>query len=41
MFWLGLDDFFLHAAYGGDPTKAPLTPTGPYPMALMANMLLQ
>ena len=25
MFWLGLDDFFLHAAFGGDPTKAPLT----------------
>lgn len=23
--WLGLDDFFLHAAYGGDPTLAPLT----------------
>ena len=31
MFWLGLDDFFLYAAYGGDPTKAPLTPTGPLP----------
>ncbi|HZB13352.1 MAG TPA: hypothetical protein VE467_10005 [Chryseolinea sp.] len=31
LFWLGLDDFFLHAAYGGDPTKAPLTPTGPLP----------
>jgi len=28
MFWLGLDDFFLHAAFGADPTKAPLT-TGP------------
>ena len=26
MFWLGLDDFFLYAAFGGDPTKAPLTP---------------
>ncbi len=25
MFWLGMDDFFLHAAFGGDPTKAPLT----------------
>ncbi len=25
MFWLGLDDFFLHAAFGGDPAKAPLT----------------
>ncbi len=23
--WLGLDDFFLHAAYGGDATLAPLT----------------
>lgn len=23
--WLGLDDFFLYAAFGGDPTKAPLT----------------
>ena len=32
LFWLGLDDFFLHAAYGGDPTKAPLTPTGPLPI---------
>ena len=27
LFYLGLDDFFLHAAYGGDPTKAPLTST--------------
>lgn len=26
LFWLGFDDFFLHAAFGGDPTKAPLTP---------------
>ncbi len=25
LFWLGLDDFFLHAAFGGDPAKAPLT----------------
>jgi len=32
LFWLGLDDFFLHAAFGGDPTKAPLTPaTGGLP----------
>jgi hypothetical protein len=32
MFWLGLDDFFLYAAFGGDPTKAPLTPaTGGLP----------
>lgn len=23
--WLGLDDFFLHAAFGGDPSLAPLT----------------
>lgn len=23
--WLGMDDFFLHAAFGGDATKAPLT----------------
>lgn len=25
LFWLGLDDFFLHAAFGGDPSLAPLT----------------
>jgi hypothetical protein len=25
LFWLGLDDFFLHAAFGGDGTLAPLT----------------
>ena len=31
LFWLGMDDFFLHAAFGGDPAKAPLTPTGPLP----------
>jgi hypothetical protein len=24
MFWAGLDDFFLYAAFGGDATKAPL-----------------
>ncbi len=24
LFWLGLDDFFLYAANGGDPNKAPL-----------------
>jgi len=24
MFWLGLDDFFLYAAFGGDPTLAPI-----------------
>lgn len=24
-FWLGMDDVMLHAAFGGDPTKAPLT----------------
>ncbi len=28
MFWLGLDDFFLYAAFGADPTKAPLTSSG-------------
>lgn len=26
LFWLGMDDVLLHAVYGGDPTKAPLTP---------------
>jgi hypothetical protein len=26
LFYLGLDDFFLHAAFGADPAKAPLTP---------------
>ena len=26
MFWQGMDDYLLHAAFGGDPTKAPLTP---------------
>jgi hypothetical protein len=26
MFWSGLDDYLLYAAFGGDPTKAPLTP---------------
>jgi hypothetical protein len=31
LFWLGMDDFLLHAAFGGDPAKAPLTPTGPLP----------
>lgn len=25
LFWLGLDNFFLYAAFGGDPAKAPLT----------------
>jgi len=30
MFYLGLDDFFLHAAFGGDPTKAPLTSTSAF-----------
>jgi hypothetical protein len=24
-FWLGMDDVLLHAAFGGDPAKAPLT----------------
>lgn len=26
LFWLGMDDFLLHAAFGGDESKAPLTP---------------
>ncbi|MEX1240769.1 MAG: hypothetical protein WEB30_13680 [Cyclobacteriaceae bacterium] len=26
LFWVGMDDYLLHAAFGGDPTKAPLTP---------------
>ncbi len=30
LFWLGLDDFFLHAAFGGDPTRAPLTSTAAF-----------
>jgi hypothetical protein len=25
LFWLGMDDMLLHAAFGGDATKAPLT----------------
>ena len=28
LFWFGLDDFFLHAAFGGDPNYAPLTSSG-------------
>lgn len=28
--WIGLDDFFLHAAFGGDPTKAPLNSSGAF-----------
>jgi hypothetical protein len=40
LFWLGLDDFFLHAAFGGDPAKAPLTSsaafTGQYGAAIGA-----
>lgn len=30
MFWLGLDDFFLYAAFGGDPTLAPLNSSGAF-----------
>lgn len=26
LFWLGMDDVMLHAAFGGDETQAPLTP---------------
>jgi hypothetical protein len=28
--WLGLDDFFLYAAFGGDPNEAPLTASGDF-----------
>ncbi|HCM77565.1 MAG TPA: hypothetical protein DIS90_14370 [Cytophagales bacterium] len=28
--WIGLDDFFLYAAFGGDPTKAPLNSSGAF-----------
>ncbi len=30
MFWLGLDDFFLYAAFGGDPMLAPLNSSGAF-----------
>ncbi|MEJ1241588.1 hypothetical protein WBG78_25800 [Chryseolinea sp. T2] len=30
LFWLGMDDFLLNAAFGGDPTKAPLTTAGAF-----------
>lgn len=30
VFWLGLDDFFLHAAFGADANYAPLTPSGTF-----------
>ncbi|MBX2962695.1 MAG: hypothetical protein KF687_09295 [Cyclobacteriaceae bacterium] len=30
LFWLGLDDFFLYAAFGGDPTLAPLNSAGAF-----------
>jgi hypothetical protein len=30
LLWLGLDDFFLHAAFGGDPTLAPLNSSGAF-----------
>jgi len=34
--WLGLDDFFLYAAFGGDPTKAPLTSSGDFQTRISA-----
>ena len=34
--WLGLDDFFLHAAFGGDPTLAPLTSSSDFTTRLGA-----
>jgi hypothetical protein len=33
MFYLGLDDFFLYAAFGGDPTQAPLNSSGGFSAA--------
>ena len=30
LFWLGMDDFLLNAAFGGDATKAPLTTAGAF-----------
>ncbi len=39
LFWLGLDDFFLYAAFGGDPTKAPLTPAGTFAARFNAALL--
>ncbi|MGC3945089.1 MAG: hypothetical protein QM762_11340 [Chryseolinea sp.] len=30
LFWLGMDDFLLNAAFGGDPAKAPLTTAGAF-----------
>jgi hypothetical protein len=30
LFWGGLDDFFLHAAYGADASMAPLTSSGTF-----------
>lgn len=30
LFWLGMDDVLLNAAYGGDDSKAPLTPAGDF-----------
>jgi hypothetical protein len=42
LLWLGLDDFFLYAAFGGDPTLAPLTSSaafaGQYALAV-GNLL--
>jgi hypothetical protein len=42
LFWLGLDDFFLHAAFGGDPARAPLTtaPAFQFQYAAAINSLL-
>ncbi len=34
--WLGLDDFFLYAAYGGDPNYAPLTSSSDFTTRLGA-----
>lgn len=32
LFWAGLDDFLLYAAFGGDPSLAPLTSTAAFEM---------
>lgn len=37
MFWHGMDDFMLYAAFGGDATKAPLVPLDGAPGVGFAN----
>jgi hypothetical protein len=38
LFWAGFDDFLLYAAYGGDPTKAPLTSAADFQTRLGAAL---